>query len=358
MKTVPRRPPQTKPPTLKAVAESAGVALATASYALSGRKRGGRISPTVVGRVRRAAERLGYAPSRAARALVSGRARTVAVVLSTPRGVFSHGMAQVLNGLQQVLAERDYGLLLHGAGRDPAALCGELFARRLADAALVLSEGRAPEPAPTRPGRPPPIVLDLMQRGGRRPSVMCDPAPGLVAAADHLLALGHRDLLWVHPSSRQGEAEARRAAVVAALAGKDVRLRAAELPAPASTFFDSDSGAFEGLLVRVASALPRDDLPTAILCWNDRIAFAAREVLATRGVRVPDDVSLVGYDDFIAAWTVPPLSTVHGAFEEIGRAGAEMALRLIERPNAAPEIIRVPSRFIPRATTGPARGVA
>lgn len=342
--------------TLQTVAQAAGVAVATASYALAGRKRGGRISPAVVVRVQRAAQKLGYAPSRAARALVSGRSRTVAVVLAGSRDAFSHSIAQVLDGIQHVLVARDYNLLLHGAGAELLADCATLLARRQADATLVLSAKPPATASWSVAGQPAPLWLDLMQAGGWQPAVQCDPAPGLQAAVAHLVELGHRDFLWLHPASTGGVAEARQAAVAASVAAAGSRLRTVAVQPLPSAFYDVSAQPVTDPVALVAAVLPWEELPTAILCWNDRLAFAAREALVARGVRVPGEVSVVGYDDFIAGWTVPPLSTVHAAFREIGETGAAWALRLATEPGmAVPEILRVPSRFIARATTGPAR---
>lgn len=348
-----------RPPTLKAVAAGAGVALATASYALAGRKRGGRISPAVVARVQSVARRLGYSRNASARSLVSGRAFAIGLVVSSQTPYSHTSWGQFVEGMETELAGHGYSMVIrHAPG--PAAtveVAFELMRGRMADAAVIPCRNLdGPWPAVPQ-GMLAPVLVPLggAQRACPYPSVALRIPDGLREAIRALAALGHRRLLWLEPRNARPE---RRECVGAEAELLGLKLVVAAVDAGPQAFFDSSPGSARDVQSAVGRALPRAIRATAILCWNDRLAFHALAALTARGIRIPEDFSLVGFDDFIAAWTVPPLSTVTARTADRAAAAARIALGLAEGtppPGQPARTIELPSRFLARGTTGPAK---
>ncbi|MGP3925746.1 LacI family DNA-binding transcriptional regulator [Streptomyces sp. 8N616] len=326
--------------TSRDVARAAGVSQATVSLVL-GEKWRGRVSERTAGAVRAAADRLGYRPNLAARNLRLGRTRTALLVVPALTNEF---FARVYTGAAQVAAENGFGVVLYpspegvGPARDPfgsarAALDGVIASSMAADALAAMRGGGLPL-----------VMLDSDPADAEAAAtVNLDIAGGMRRVAEHLLALGHRRFVhlasavdsWTFRVRADALAEALRAAPDAA-----VRREPAELSV------DAGRRAAERALSRPG---PR---PTALLCDDDILAAGACKAVRRLGLRVPEDVSVTGFDDLALATALEPeLTTVQLPAEEVGARGMTALLGVLDGRPAEGEA--VPVRLIPRGSTAP-----
>ena len=301
----------------------------TVSLVLSGKGRG-RISATTEAAVRRAAEELGYRANVAARALRTGSARTVGLVVPDITHPF---FGPVLRGAQEAAWREGYAVVLADAANDRNWELASLAAlRALTVDGYLFFEVDAPPGEPVRA-----VAIETFSR--EMPVVRVDAGGGTRAAVRHLQDLGHRRI--GHLAS---EVEA-----------DTFRLR---LEAFRETAGDTDLRALSAFTVEAGrdaarSLLERDDRPTAIVADDDILAAGA--VLAARelGLRVPDDVSVVGFDDLqLARLITPPLTTVAVDAEALGAAAFEALHVVLTGGTPAPERV-IPVELVVRGSTGP-----
>ena len=189
-----------------------------------------------------------------------------------------------------------------------------------------------------------------------QPFVEIDDEGGARAAADHLLQLGHRDFLvvGVEPPSPGAKLEPegvmgrRMRGYVKALAAKDI-----ELPPRARS--SSDPRASTAASPRMRRAVEDGLRPTAVLVMSDAMAIGVLRAARELGLRVPEDLSVVGFDDIdLSQHTNPPLTTVHQPIRQKGESAVRLLLSVVERRDLRPEQIRLETRLIVRGSTGPA----
>ncbi|BDH72201.1 LacI family DNA-binding transcriptional regulator [Streptomyces sp. PLM4] len=344
-------PPATPRPTLEAVAARAGVSRATVSRVVNG---GAGVTEQLAARVRRAVDELGYVPNRAARALVTRRHDAVAVVIAEPETrVFTDPFfALQLRGISEELTARDAQLVLMlTRGDEDSERVGRYLAGGHVDGALVFSV-HLDDPLPglvRRTGLP--AVF-----GGRpgdlaaTPYVDCDNRGGARAAVRHLASLGRRRIAHISGPLDQTSAVDRldgwRDITGAAGAGLD---SAPDLLASGDFTPEGGARAMSTLLER------RPDLD-AVFAASDLTASGALWTLRGAGLRVPEDVAVVGFDDLrtVAQHTDPPLTTVRQDIEEMGRLMARSLLDAgegVDRPDsAAPDGIVLPTTLVRRAS--------
>lgn len=334
-------------PTIKAVAAAAGVSTATVSQAVNGT---GRISEATRRRVLAAAAELGWSPSASATALRRARTRTIALVVRRPTdvlGVDPH-FSELITGLEGELAPRGYGLLLHlvpGLAEE-SALYERLVAEGRIDGA-VLTEARSDDPRPgllQRLGLPA-VLLGSPERGGPVPGVgLGQQGAGVREAVAHLLALGHRRIAYVAGPAELVHTGARRTAFEQALAEAGLR------PAVVRhTDFTEEAAV---AVTEEILALP--DRPTALVFPNDSMAVCGMGAAQRAGLRVPADVSVVGYDNLpLGRWLHPRLSSVD---QQVQRVGAAAALTLLARcgEDVPTALLEGRPRLVVRESTGPA----
>ncbi|MFF8277758.1 LacI family DNA-binding transcriptional regulator [Streptomyces lateritius] len=331
-------------PTLEAVAERAGVSRATVSRVVNG---GAGVRQVLVDKVRKAVEELGYIPNHAARTLVTRRNGAVAVIIAEPEfRIFSDPFfEQQVRGISRELTAHDAQLVLlwvEGPGDH------ERIARYLGgghvDGALAFSLHNDDElPEIVRRVQVPTVF------GGRPgweeadgaltvPYVDCDNRGGARAAVRHLRGLGRRSIAHIAGPGDQTSALDRLEGYRDELPGGDPGL-------VAEGAFTEESGAraMGELLQR------RPDLD-AVFAANDLMASGALRVLRERGLRVPEDVALVGFDDVlsVAEATDPPLTTVRQDIEGMGRLMVRILMRLLDGEGAEPVI--TPTELVRRAS--------
>jgi DNA-binding LacI/PurR family transcriptional regulator len=338
----PSRDGRRKPAVISDVARLAGVSHQTVSRVINGSD---QVRPQTRDRVLAAMRKLDYRPSAVARALVTGRSRTLGVVTFNTT---LFGPASTLVGVERAAAVAGYGVSivsLESLGREAVTAAIERLRMQGVDGVVVIAPlvgalgalWELPESLPA-------VAVEAGPEDGV-PSVAVDQAQGARLATEHLLALGHRTVHHLAGPADFIEAQQRIDGWREVLQGAGVRA-----PAPPRGDWSPRSG-YE--LGRRLLELP--DL-TAVFVANDQMALGLLRVLQEHGRSVPGDVSIVGFDDIPeAAYLTPPLTTVRQDFNEMGRRSLHVLLEQIEqgRRTRAREI--VPAALVTRASAAPPR---
>jgi LacI family transcriptional regulator len=322
------------------VARVAGVSVGTASKALNGRA---GASEATRERVQAAATQLGFRPNALARGLPSGRSFTVGLITTDSFGRFT---IPIMLGAEDALGVGDMAVLLCDTRDDPdrEARYVEMLAAHAVDGIIVTgrrSEPRAPLVGP--PGCPIAYAFTPSERA-EDCSVVVDERGGTTAAVEHLLAIGRRRLGVITGPRHHRSARVRANAAAAAARGAG-----APLAAPAAF------GAWEEAWGRRAVADLLDAAPEldGIFCGSDQIARGVTDGLRDLGRRVPEDIAVVGFDNWevMTASSRPPLSTVDMQLDDIGRTAADLLLGAIDGTPSPGSHAR-PCRLVVRGSTG------
>jgi DNA-binding LacI/PurR family transcriptional regulator len=325
------------------VAARAGVSHQTVSRVVNGHA---NVAPRTRARVERAIAELGYRPNIAARALVTGSTRTIG--LATMH-LDQYGPAQTLIGLEKAAREAGYSLsvaiLDHVTAGDMRDAVDRLVAQGI-DAVVALNTYDAAEEALGRLGPPVPLVTVEAGQDSGRASVRVDQEAGARLATRHLLDLGHRTVH--HIAGPPGSQEAR-----ARMAGWRAELDDVGAPVPGCGSGDWTPASGYAAGERLVALIRGGEPVSAVFVANDQMGLGLLAALHRAGLRVPDDVSVVGFDDLPEApYFTPPLTTVRQDFAELGRRGVQLLLALLggEEPHLDP----VPPTLVVRSSTGPA----
>jgi LacI family transcriptional regulator, repressor for deo operon, udp, cdd, tsx, nupC, and nupG len=334
-------------PTINDVARAAGVSKGAVSFALNNKP---GVAPETRKRILDVARDLGWTPSAHARALSTSQAFAVGLVIMRPPETLRSDkfFISFISGAETVLAEEGFALLLQVV---PDPQREHLAYRRLAEAGrvdgvfvtdLFVDDVR---PALLAEIGLPALVIGPPQDDPGQPAVGIDDAPGITAAVDHLIALGHTRIAHVAGPDFMVHGRSRRDAWSAAIERAGLR----EGPC-----IEADFSAEAGAAATMA-LLDLADPPTAIVYANDLMAMAGLSLAVARGLDVPGDLSITGYDDTeIAAHMQPPLTTVTSDAIAWGRAAAIRLLELIRQEPPTTTVLP-PARLIIRGSTGPAR---
>ena len=330
MRSAPR-PPDSYVPTLEDVASRASVSTATVSRCLNSPD---RVTERTRERVMTAVRELGYAPNFGARALAAKRTNTFGAIIPTmENAIFARG----LQAFQEELGRQGVTLLVASSSYSPELEEEQIRAlvARGADALLLIGHDRTEHTYAFLERRQIPYVVAWVYDGSQpRISIGFDNLGAMKALTERVLDLGHRRLGLI-TAERDGNdrARARAEGVIAAVTARGLdpdTVRVVEAPYSIA----NGAAAFETITTD-------RDPPTAILCGNDVLAAGAIAQAKRMGIRVPEDVSITGFDDIeIAEIVSPALTTVHVPHREMGRGAAKLliALRNGETPGPSVEL--------------------
>lgn len=331
----------------KDVARLAGVSQPTVSRAL---RDDPRLTDATKQKVRRAAAQLGYSPNAFGRALATGRSSRVGLLVTD---LDNHFFVHVIAAIHDELAALDHELILLTESSASERIESRIASLGLGGVILATTTTTSPLPVRLADRAIPFVYFNRVSPLVAADSVQVDPAPGMEELATELAALGHRRVGAVlGPSSTSTgaarEEALRRALAVHGLEMADAHTRRGDF----STRGGQDSaGALLDLM----------DRPSALVCANDDVALGALNAAAERGLRVPEDLSVVGFDDLpIAGWPIVQLATVRYDLDAMARAAARVMVRRMERGSAAadadvePEMAAFPSFLVRRRSLGAA----
>jgi len=294
-------------------------------------------------KIRQIAHDSGYRASAVARGLVTRRTRTIGLVVTTVADPFA---SEVVSGIEQAANDRGYAVFLAESNGEPERekKVVQSFAERRVDGIVVTSSRVGALYLPLLSEMMVPIVLVNNQHPGAFVhSVMIGNLEGSRAGARHLVGLGHRRIAYLGDQfGYQSDTER--------FAGYREALDAAGLPFLPELVVHGD-GKPEAAMKATEKLLALAEPPTAVCCYNDMSALGALRSIHLAGLSVPEDISVVGFDDlFLASYTQPPLTTVRQPMRQMGQLAMESLSKLMSGEES--EIrIRVEAELIVREST-------
>lgn len=339
--------------TIRELARLSGVSIGTVSRALNGYP---DVSSSTRARVVELARQLDYTPTAAARALVLERSYLIGVFLETGEGhpdlqhPFFHG---VLTGLKERIGDAGYDLLLFARERSGDGDGTDSYLKRSrhqnVDGVVLLGNPAADEVARLAGSEIPCVGVDMELAGSGAAHVISDNAAGAAGAVRHLAELGHERIATITgmldtPAGRDRLRGYREEVQRRGLAYRE------DYVAQGDYYFESGAEAASRLL-------KLSEPPTAVFAASDLMALGAIRTATAAGLRVPDDLSIVGFDDIpFAEHTSPPLTTLRQDKPGLGAAAADALLRRIEETDGKPGQQTLPVELQLRGTTAPPRG--
>ena len=331
-----------RPVSIKDIARAAGVSHSTVSRALRG-------SPLITAQTRemiqQKASEMGYQASAIARSLVTQRTLTIGVVVTSIADPFNGG---VVSGIEEVANRHGYSVILANSQTDPDREVRVVrgFQERRVDGVLVTaSRVGALYLSVMSEMRVPVVLINNQHPGEFLHAVAIENVEAAQTATKHLIDLGHRSIGYIGDhSGYQSELER--------MAGYRQALFASGIAFRSELVCAGDGGAEQGTLA-MRQLLTSGAGPTAVFCYNDRTAMGALQAAVELGIRVPEELSIVGFDDlFFAPYLRPALTTIRQPKEEMGRQAMRLLLSLFAG-ETSPRTIHVQGELIVRASTGP-----
>jgi LacI family transcriptional regulator len=324
------------------VAREANVSFATVSRVVNGK---GYVSAQTRERVMQAMTRIGYTVNRQARVLAGGRTQVIGLLVPD---LDTSYIGEILKGIDEELAAASYDLMLyttHQRKTRESVYVNSLLNGMTDGLLMVLPMAPEAYVDSIRRRGFPFILIDHEGLDREGPSVGATNREGAKQAVRHLVELGHTRIGLVTGKMEMDCARERLAGCHEALAEAGI--------VPDLVRHGDFHRSLAYRLTEELLHLP--DPPTAIFAANDVSAFGVMDAVRNYGLRIPDDISVVGFDDIPdAQWTQPPLTTVRQPMREMGKRAARMLLDAIADPNATQERVELPTELVVRSTTAPA----
>ena len=336
-----------KPPTINNVAELAGVSKRTVSRVIN---RSPKVNEATRARVWEVIDQLNFTPNRQARGLAARRSFLLGLIYDVPTLFIN----SIQKGILSVCADAGYDLVVHACHIESDRLIDDVtrfVSRAKLDGVIIL-------PPVSELGE----VAETLDKAGCRyvqftseigdepwKLVVTNYLPAITDMTNHLVSLGHREFGFISGPQTNISSQKRQEMFIQALSRYDLGL-SREMIAEGAFTYESGVKAARRLL----SWKRR---PTAIFAANDEMAFGVMKVADDMGMKIPDDLSLVGFDGTsVSSFVIPALSTIRRQIDEMSRLGTQKLLALIdEGPNAARGFeTMVSPQFVPRGSTGPA----
>lgn len=330
---------------IKEVARRARVSTATVSRTINGSD---KVTPETKERVQRAIEELKFYPNTWARALGSGRSRLYGLIISDITNPF---FPELVKSFEDVAVQHGQEVLVANTNYDPARMevCVSRMLQRKVDGVAIMTSEMDERLITEFESRGIPLVfLDTGNVRELASNIVVDYAAGVQAATEHLLALGHTEIAFIAGPSTLRSARIRR----------DAFEKEMERVGLDASLIEEGNHQVNSGHDAMARLLARKRRPTAVLASNDMTAIGALGAIHEKSVRVPEEISIAGFDDIsLSAFTQPALTTVKLSREEIARL-AFRALYNIRQEGGMGRELTVKPTLVVRGSTGPAIGVA
>ena len=334
---------------IRAIAQLAKVSIATVSRTIN---RVSTVNPELAKRVWAVIEQFDFVPNTQARALVSGRSKLFGLLVSEITNPF---FPELIQGFEDIAVENGYEILVSSTNHDPARMshCIRRMLERKVEGVAIMTFGiEQPLLDQLAKRRVPLVFIDV---GPDRPGVSVlkvDYYHGIRQAVQHLAALGHRDIAFVSGPMRLHSAQSRLAAFTKSI-------QDCGITSDATRIVEGDH-TLEGGVRAMEDLLAQKKTPTAVICSNDMTAIGVLHKLYRTGLRVPDDISVIGFDDIhLAEVTMPPLTTVQMSRFEIAKAAFGALRAHVESAggSAGKREYNIPTDLVVRESTGTPRSV-
>lgn len=314
-----------KTPDIRSVAALAKVSIATVSRTIN---RSPAVSERLSQRVWQAIEQLKYYPNTHARSLVSGRSRILGIIVENITNPF---FPELIQSFEEIAVANGFEILVSSSNSDPATLtaCVRRMLERKVEGVAVLTFGDEEPVLDQLAHHDVPIVLAEFHLDSPKTStILLDYSTGIRSAVNHLAELGHRRIAFLAGPHKLHSAITRE---------NDYRnaMRGASLPVDSKCVIECDH-TLKGGVAGFARLRALHSRPTAIVCSNDMIAIGVLRAAYMEGLRVPQDLSVVGLDDIdFAEFTLPPLTTIRMSRTDLARAAFEALRQQAEAPHDA-----------------------
>ena len=331
--------------TIKDVAQLAGVSPSTVSKVMNG---SGRISEATKARVELAIRKINFRPNSIARSLRKSSTLSIGMI-NNARSSKNTFVLQLMMAVEEAARREGFSVFMcnsRASQAREASYTEELIAKQV-DGIIFLDNVVRERALPSAERNGIPLVfLNEYAAQSKYPSVIPDDQQGGYLATKHLLDLGHRRVGHISGRSKHEASQAR-------LQGYRDALEEVGLPFDPTLVQGQDtwdeSGGFESTLRFLALSQP----PTALFCASDTLAFGALDALRERGLRVPEELAVIGFDDSLAAAQKrPPLSSVALSFDEMGKLAMDLLLTAIREGEAEAKVHRVPCPLVIRQSCG------
>lgn len=325
---------------MRAVAKRANVSVATVSRTIN---RIPTVNPKMAKRVWTAINELSYVPNTQARALGSGRSGMIGLVVSEITNPF---FPELIQGFEDVAIENGFEILIGSTNYDPKRMevCIRRLLQRKAEGVAILTFGIEQPLFEQLAERNIPLVF--VDVGPDRPGVSLlkvDYDQGIRQGVQHLAALGHRNIGFISGPMRLHSAKSRSTAFAAALSECGIKAR--------QEWQVEGDHTFEGGIRGMEQILADSDRPSAIMCSNDMTALGVLHKAHRVGLRVPDDLSIIGFDDIqMAQVMIPPLTSIHMSRIELAKAAVKALKAHIGNDNPQREY-RIDTHLVVREST-------
>lgn len=333
-----------KTPDIRAVAALARVSIATVSRTINGSP---VVSDRLIKRVWQAIEQLNYFPNTHARSLVSGRSRILGIIVENITNPF---FPELIQNFEEIAVAHGYEILVSSSNSDPAILttCVRRMIERKVEGVAMLTFGEEEPVLDQLAFHDIPIVLaEFRLTDPKTSTILLDYATGIRAAVSHLMELGHSKIAFLAGPHKIHSAMTRENDFRAAM-------EAAGLPIQKKWIIECDHMP-KGGMAGFGRLQALSSRPTAILCSNDMTAIGVLRAVYMSGLRVPQDMSVIGLDDIdFAEFTLPPLTTIRLSRADLAHAAFE-ALRQQAEEAGSPRMQReflVSTSLVIRGSTG------
>jgi LacI family transcriptional regulator len=340
---------QTERVDIHAVAKHANVSIATVSRTINQIP---NVNPEYAARVRDAISQLGYVPNTQARALVSGRSRLIGVIISDITNPF---FPELIQSFEEEAIDSNYEILIGSTAYDSRRMeiCIDRVLQRKVEGVAIMTFG-IEEPLLDRLAAQniPLVFIDVAPRGHAMNAIEVDYDAGIREAVGHLSSLGHRKLAFIAGPRGLHSAERRKQAFLDAATKFEIKIRKADILHGNHTL--------EGGMASMRSLLQNEVLPTAILCSNDMTAIGVLHAAAEAKLRVPEDLSVIGFDDIhIARFMIPPLTTIRMSCQELAHSAFKALRTQLETGRKQPRAsLRVGTALTIRQSTAAPRAAS
>ncbi|WP_020578112.1 LacI family DNA-binding transcriptional regulator [Actinopolymorpha alba] len=308
--------------TIRDIARLSGLSKSTVSLVLNNSP---RVDPATRERVLEVMRSHNYVPNFAATALARGNTRLIGMIVP---GLTWRLVAAINYGVASVVEDSDYEIILYTStnDRDYGRVIERILASKLSTGLLVVTHNQPLEPLEElQRGGLPVVLVDTLGAQSSLPSVVADNYGGAHAAVRHLVELGHRRIACIEGPMEYQCCLDRTRGYTDALREAGIAVRP-ELVTKGEFAADTVAASTRALL-----DLPKRRRPTAIFAHSDITAYAVMEAVEDAGLKVPDDISIVGFDDLVSSEHVrPALTTIRQPFEEMGQQAARLLLSTID----------------------------